>query len=375
MDFLGATAWRRMWEPTAALLVANVRYWPRIAPLVREELSSWEAPARCIGDRCLRRLALAKLREERFNAEVAATLATLSPPSARAAAVRAIVAFELLFDYLDGRTEIELTDPIQDGLQLFAPFTSAVAPPQDLARTVPPAAPVVETPPDGAYRAALGAATHESLYSLSSANAVAPFAHAAARRCAEAQTRLHASPQLGDHMLEEWARERAAGSGLAWREYLAGCASSVLSVHALIAAAADRRTSSEDADRIDRAYLAIGGVITILDSLVDHATDIRRGELGFNRFFASERELHESLRTLIHLALARAQEAPRGDHHAMTLVGIAAFYTTHPGARERNARALVSLVRHELAPTIWPAVAVMRAWRVTKTVRSSMSCA
>jgi hypothetical protein len=140
-------------------------------------------------------------------------------------------------------------------------------------------------------------------------------------------------------------------------------------MHALIAAAADPATTIEDAARIDAAYLAIGAVITILDSLVDEAEDASRGERGFIRLF-DVRELPAVLRTLIGEALERSREAPHADHHAMTLAGVAAYYTTHPGAREPAARKVATVVRRELSPTIWPTLAVMRLWRTAKRVRA-----
>jgi tetraprenyl-beta-curcumene synthase len=345
-----------------ALLVANARFWPSVAPLVRCELRTWRQLALQIEDPALRAMAVEKLEHEGFNAEVAATLATLSPSSVRPTTVRAIVALELLFDYLDGRTELELREPIEDGLRLFGAFTSPLAP-----------APLVlglEEEPDRLYLEALCAQTRESLLALPSARIVAPVAHGAAERCAQAQTHLHATSTLGDSQLEEWAREGAAGRGLAWREYLAGSASSVLAVHALIAAAADPHTTAEDAQRIDDAYLAIGSLITILDSLVDKSSDKARGEDGFIRLFADERELCQSVRALIAEALARAREAPRAEHHVMTLAGCVAFYTTHQGARDPLVRRLSGVVRSDLSPTIWPAVAVMRGWRLAKAVRA-----
>jgi tetraprenyl-beta-curcumene synthase len=348
-----------------AMLLANLRFWPSVAPLVRSELKSWQQPALRIDDPALRTLALAKLRGEGFNAEVAATLATLSPASVRPSAVRAIVALEVLFDYLDGRTEGRLEEPVGDALRLFGAITNPLAP--------APVASGLEHEPDRAYLEALGARTRESLLALPSAQIVAPFAHAAAKRCAHAQTRLHAASRLGDRQLEDWARAESADSGLAWREYLAGSASSVLAVHALIAAAADPSTTSRDAQQIDRAYLAIGSVITILDSLVDQRSDAARGERGFIRLFADERELRERLRALIAEALTRARKAPRAEHHVMTLAGSAAFYTTHQGARDPRVRRLSGIVRSDLSPTIWPAVAVMRAWRMAKSI-SALAC-
>src|SRR5215212_2244230 len=86
---------------TVALVRANVRFWPSVLPDVRRELRRWDRRAEAIPDPVLRDQALAKLRHERFNTEVAATLATLVPPVRRHAAVEAIVALEVMYDYLD----------------------------------------------------------------------------------------------------------------------------------------------------------------------------------------------------------------------------------------------------------------------------------
>ena len=56
----------------------------------------------------------------------------------------------------------------------------------------------------------------------------------------------------------------------------------------------------------------------------------------------------------------------------MTLAGIVAYYTTHPG-RTRNppqGRSCAA-VRRELSPTIWPRSAVMGAWRAAKRTRAA----
>jgi tetraprenyl-beta-curcumene synthase len=70
-----------------------------VAPLVRSELRRWARRAREIPEPRLRALALQRLKEEGFNAEVAATLATLAPRGQRANAAEAMVALELLYDY------------------------------------------------------------------------------------------------------------------------------------------------------------------------------------------------------------------------------------------------------------------------------------
>ncbi len=111
-----------------ALLRANARYWSSVAPIVQEQLNHWHKRASSISDPALRELALGKLGEEGFNAEVAATLATLVPRVHRRPVVKAVVALEILFDYLDGLTESPSEQAPDDGRFLFGAFTDAVCP-------------------------------------------------------------------------------------------------------------------------------------------------------------------------------------------------------------------------------------------------------
>jgi len=354
-----------------ALALANARYWPSVSPHVRRELRRWQGPAGAIGDPRLRQLALEKLREEHFNAEVAATLATLAPRQHRTRVTQAIVALELLFDYLDGRTERPPASHLEQALRLYEPFVDALAAEDRGSPRAPE--PRGTEPEDQQYLTSLCTRTSGLFRQLPAAARVSGTASAGARRCAEGQAQLHASAALGAGAapLEQWAREQAADSGLEWREYLSGCASSVLAVHAMIAAAAEPETSRQDACKLDAAYLAIAAVVTILDSVVDQAGDRAHGQAGFIALYEPG-ELPGRMRQLTREALARAREAPHGEHHAMTLAGVAAYYTTHPGAREPDARAVVHAVRGELTPTIWPAVAVLHGWRLAKRARRGM---
>ena len=345
-----------------ALAVANARFWPTVAPEVHRQLHRWQKPAQEIGEPALRALALAKLKDEPFNAEVASTLATLAPRAARGRTVEAIVALELLFDYLDGRTEMPCEDSLAEGRRLFAPFTAALG-------LDAPGAPDGGHDPDGPYIAALAQCSWKQSRMLPAITAVQETALGAAERCAQGQTRIHASTALGERQLEDWARGATVSAGLGWREYTAGCASSVLAMHALIAAAADPRTTAQDARSLDHAYLAIGSIITLLDSLVDHTADSSGGKPGFIRLYDSRAELAESMRDLTRLALERVVCAPHAEHHAMTLAGVVAYYTTHPGAREEHAREIVEMMRRELSPAIWPTLIVMGGWRAAKRTR------
>lgn len=346
----------------AALLAANLRFWPTIAPRVKTQLARWEQHARAIKNPSLQALALQKLREEHFNAQVAATLATLAPKAHRQATIEAIVAYEVMYDYLDGLTEQPNIDPLSNGRDLYQAFMDAVSP--DPARL----GGYYKSLPfdDGGYLEQLAGVVHDALERLPSSAAIHEAAQRAAARCAEAQLRAHATPMLGTSQVEEWAQSQAPEAQMRWQEFLAGAASSVLSVHALIASAAADNVTTTQATAIDAAYLSICALSTMLDSLVDYARDADDGQPGYIRYYQSTGQLAQCLAEAARHGISRTRELPHSDHHTMTLVGVAAYYLSAPTANSKLARAATQSVRAELAPLITPTLAVMRAWRAAK---------
>ncbi|HEV3071783.1 MAG TPA: DUF2600 family protein [Solirubrobacteraceae bacterium] len=348
-----------------ALVLANARFWPTVAPLVGAQLKRWEQRARAIEDPGLQALALEKLREERFNAEVAATLATLVPREHRQVVVEAIVAYEVMYDYLDGLTEQPTDDPLSSGHALYQAFTDAISlhakPKDDYYAS--------QDVDDGGYLGELVKVVRGALAQLPSAGAISETSERAAARCAEAQIRAHAVPRLGTTQLEEWAASEAARTRLGWQEFLAGAASSVLAVHALIAAAADRRSTPEEAIEIDTVYMSICALSTMLDSLVDYDRDVEAGQDGYIRYYDNHNMLARDLESAARRAVEHAAPLRDGPHHVMTLVGVAAYYLSAPTANSAFAQPVTRRIRRELQPLITPTLAVMRAWRLAKRAR------
>ncbi|MGO9760717.1 MAG: DUF2600 family protein [Solirubrobacteraceae bacterium] len=353
--------YRLLTRSALALAVANIRYWSTVAPVVHGELEHWRRRAEAIVDPDLRELALAKLAGERFNAEAGAMLATLAPRAQRRDAVQAIVALQVLFDLLDGLTERPLEDPLADGGRLFAAFTDA------LSQAAPRYAP--ENGDQDDYLRELSQAARSALARLPAREEVLDVALQSAERAAQAQIRMHAAPRLGGGQLREWAQAQARGTGLRWRELLAGAASSVLAVHALIVAAADARTTPAQAVRIADAYLSVCVLLTLLDSLVDQARDERAGEAGYISLYEDRELLAQSLAETAQRAVGRARELPNGASHVLMLVGVVAYYTSAPEARGELARPLVRRVHRSLAPLMGPPLVFMRAWRLARRLR------
>ncbi len=355
-----------------ALVLANARYWSTVAPLVRTQLAYWARRAEEIPDPALQDVALVNLREEGFNAQATATLATLAPREYRKPVVEAVVGLQIIYDYLDSLVERPLADPLGDGRRLYNALIDAVVldtePKDDYYTHTPP-------PDDGGYLQELVSVVRGALTRLPRIAVIAEVSERAAERCAEAQVRAHAAPVLGSAQLERWARGNALDTGLQCQEFLAGAVSSGLALHALIAAAADPHTSREQALAIDEVYLSVCAVATLLDGLIDHEQDVSSiGQPGYIRYYEDRDALARGLRSVIHGAAARARDAPNGVYHLMTLVGIIAYYSSAPTASSEFARPVTEQIRRELRPLITPTLAVMHAWRIAKRARAAIAC-
>jgi tetraprenyl-beta-curcumene synthase len=361
--------WRLIAQTGLALALANARYWTSVTPIVRKELKRWELRAQAIEDPALRALALSKLRDEGFHAEAAAMLTTLAPRTHRRSIVEAIVAVEVLFDYLDGLTERPSPDPLGDGAQLFAALIDAVAFGSPDAET-----PEVSRGYDG-YLESLSRAVAGAIGRLPAAAAVTEVAVRTAEQSAQAQIRMHAAPALGRDQLQGWAATQANETGLGWRELVAGAASSVLVLHALIAAAADPDTTPAVAGEIAAAYLSMGVLLTLLDGLVDYEHDTGpngAGAAGYLGLYDDPAELSDVLGQAARRAATQARALPNGAHHVMILAGVVAYYGSEAGAQNALARPVVARLRQELAPLVSPTLVIMRGWRSTR--RRTRSC-
>jgi len=354
-----------------ALALANARYWSTVAPLVRGHLHQWEQRARTIPDPVLRAVALENLHGERFNAEVAAMLATTVPRAHRPVAVEAIVALEIIYDYLDGLIERPMPNPLEGGRCLYRAFTDAVNPHIEPGEGYYSGYPHSD---DGGYLQALVATVRVALARLPAAATISEVAQNSAARCAEAQVRVHAAPRLGTAQLEQWATREAQATALPWREFLAGAAASVLAVHALIAAAAEDRTTGALAARTDETYLAISALSTMLDGVVDYEQDVIAGdEPWYIQHYEDWSVLAQAIVETAEHAATRARALPNAAHHVMLIVAVVAYYTSAPAAQSEFAQPVTAHVHQELRPLITPTLAVLRLWRDAKRLHQRRS--
>lgn len=263
--------------------------------------------------RQLRRLG--PLPEEKArNAEAVSVFAILAPRRSRAAVVRAIVALQVAID-------------LRDELEEAGPGSA---------------------PPETARIEALEAAWRLDVATLPAHDAVLPHLERAVVRCKQGQLHTHQAAERGPEPLERWALELESPADYRWWEVAAGASSSV-SAHALIAAAADPETTAGDAALIDVAYHPpVGALTVLLDDLVDREADRAAGEHNYLAYYESAEAAAERLALIAARAEAAIAPLPDSARHRAILAGIAGYYLSSLAPSDPGARAIREALAEEL---------------------------
>ncbi|HEY7255992.1 MAG TPA: DUF2600 family protein [Solirubrobacterales bacterium] len=336
-----------------------IAYEREILPLVRGELDRWRLRASSIPDPLLRGAALSALQADRRNPEATAVFAILAPRSRRAETLRALAPLQIAIDYLDSISEERVPDPLADGLALHAAICDAVSPETKSGDYY------IHHPQreDGGYLDALVAACQKAVARLPASERIVPLLRRAANRCGEGQSYTHAAAREGADELEAWASRHQSAPGYLWWELAAGACSSV-ATHALIAAAADPRTTADEAALIDAAYFPpIGALTVLLDDLIDLEDDLEAGEHNYLSYFANQNEAANRIGLLASRAKAAVADLRHARRHRAILAGVAGFYLSAPSADSGYARPIRGRLLESLDPTVRLIMVAMRLRR------------
>jgi tetraprenyl-beta-curcumene synthase len=331
---------------------AALRYWLLVFPRTCIELRGWRRRAALIADPALRGAALEALNK-RANIEGAAAFAAVLPGRRRGKVVRALVAFQAIYNYVDLLAERWSSEPALNARQLHAALLVALepgAPHRDYYACH-------RQREDGGYLAEMVDACRSALRALPSGAAVAVPARRSAARIVAFQ-----SLSLGErHELERWARaQQATGGDLLWWEAAAAAGSSLV-VCALLAAAAAPSLRDGDVAAIEAAYFPwVGALHSLLDSVVDEAEDAATGQLSLVSCYRSAPEAAVRMRWLARQALRAVRALPGGRRHAVLVVAMACSYLSSPEVSALNSLALARAVRDTLGAIAVPALLVFR---------------
>ncbi len=337
----------------------GVVYWLQLAPAAKRELRYWRRRAQAVPDTQLRAASLAKHSDEALNSEAAALFAILAPRRSRALLVELIVAYQVMYDYLDAVNEEPVGAQLLDGRHLHQALVDAVQPARrrfDYYTHHP-------RQHDAGYLTTLVKVCNTSLGRLPSTAAVGRLLAVAAERCGEAQARNHAVGAAGDGQLADWSKAQTSDGGYYWWE-LAAAGISCLAIHALLTVAATPRKTETDAERVDAAYFpSICAISALLDSVVDRPTDITTGNHSFAAHYTTMRLATVRCEAIIAIAREEVEVLPNGRLHRMLLAGIVAYYISGTAVDDEASKRLASDARSLLGAVMKPMLSVMRVRR------------
>jgi len=363
--------WIRTDGALPALAGAAVSYWLCVFPDACQEIRAWHVRASKIPDPTLRRLALEAYRDKRENLEGAAAFAAFVQPPNRRVVVRALMAYQAIFDYLDNLSEQPSDDPITNAGQLNSALLAAITPDE----------PYIDyyshrpSSNDGGYLLALIETCRAALRTLPSFAAIATPIRRATERVVVYQSLNHGDGDGRHDFFDNWAqREAHAYPKLRWWE-TGAAAASTLGVLALIAAAANPSLVPDAAGAIERAYFPWTGALTsLLDSLADREEDAITGMRGLIDYYASPEEAARRMQIIAIEAMGRAMALPEGHSHALILAAMTSFYLCDLSTSSSPyARLAVPLVLEAMGRLAGPTMFILGARRSAGRVTSRLT--
>ncbi len=314
----GIGALQRGLRDAAALVLTGGVYWLRLQPISQRELARWRRRGCAIPDPLLRRLALGKLTEEALNPEAAALFAVLAPRGEQRRIVAFIVAFQVLYDYLDALNETPGCSDLRSGLRINRALPAALD-------STAPSQQVLDAGCDGGYVDALIAECRRTLGEVTPQ--VSEILTAAAARCGEAQSHNHAYVAGGEESVIAWSNAQIGPDGsYAWWELAAG-GISCLAVHALVACSAHPAPRPAELEQVQRAYFpSICALSALLDSLADLDDDAATENHSFVSHYRDDEQMGARLVAIASEASTLLAPLSRAARHRVILAGICAYY-------------------------------------------------
>lgn len=334
--------------------------WSRRA--TSRELRAWRTRAISIPDASIRADALDAIVRKRDNAE-GASLFSILPKHRDGRLLKLLVAYQVMWDFLDSASERGASDGPENGRQLHRALVEALN----------PDAPISDYyrhhlwKDDGGFLLTLVETCRCLCIELPSYWQVSELMINGVERCAIQSLNHEPDPHRRDAALRQWAGRAFSNThGLAWFELTA--AASAFMPHALLALAAEPSCEPAEMIAVHAAYFPwISLAIAMLDSYVDQEDDDASDSHSYISHYTSEPLALERLKMIVGQAISRTADLPNGRRHAIIAASMIAMYLSKDSANTLKLRAQTrSLVRASglLAMLLLPAAYLWRTTRI-----------
>jgi tetraprenyl-beta-curcumene synthase len=335
-------------------------------PAVARQVRAWRGIASVIPDGPIRHDALSALARKRGHTDGAALFCIL-PKSHNASLLRLLVAYEIMWDFLDSVNESGAAHGQTNGLQLHLALIDALDPSAtqtDYYRYHP-------WREDGGYLRALVHVCRHSFAELPSAEAVRPSLLREARRAQVLGINHEQNAVRRDQSLRRWAITEWPLHEASWFE-LTGAASASLTVHALFALASNPGVSPAEIAAVRDAYSPwISAATTMLDSYVDQNEDLINGDHSYVAHYPTREAALRRIDQLIRRSTREASGLRDGERHILIVACMAAMYLSKDAARHDAIRPETKALIRAGGPLTRLLLPILRLWRLAYRQRST----
>ncbi len=332
---------------------------------VAREVRSWRARAVEIPDPLLRSDALGALTRKRSHTDGAALLWTI-PRARDPNLLRLLVAYELIWDFLDGVNERGAAAGQLNGRQLHLALVDALDPTR-------PISDYYKHHPwqdDGGYLRTLVEVCRETCRKLPSYWAIRPLLVREAVRAQVLAINHDLDSARRDADLQEWAASGFPNTSEATWYELTGAASASLTVHALLALAAEPACDEAGIARTCAAYFPwISTATTMLDSYVDQAEDVANGDHSYVSHYPTPESAAARIRELVERCLTEARALHDGERHTVIAACMVAMYLSKDSAHTEAMRASTKSFIHAGGSLTRLLLPILRLWRIANAQR------
>ncbi len=323
-----------------ALVAVIVRYLTTIQPHAKRELARWRQHALAIPDPELRAHVLRPFDAD-GSAIGASLFAILAPLRMQRRLVRLLIAYVLLWSYVDVRTE---RDPDADP-RLYDALVDALRPEG-----------TTHLLDGGVYLAALLSACRRGCAALPSWHTVQPTALRLADDGRTVQSINHGRPDRAEQRLRAWGSRRP---GRPWPERCAA-ASSPLAIHALMALAAQPAAGTAQVIATAVAYEPVSALGVHCDHLVDQPEDGELANHSYLHYLSTPSARDRTLRDLGDRAARSVRSLPAGRRHTVILAAMTAMFISEEATSSATHTTTSSVLLRAVGPSASLLLAIVR---------------
>jgi tetraprenyl-beta-curcumene synthase len=314
----------------------------------------------------IRRDALSTLADKRGHID-GAGLFTILPRRRNRDLLRLLVAYEVIWDFLDTVNEHGAAAGQVNGRQLHVALIDALDPTRpisDYYRHHP-------WKDDGGYLRSLVETCRAATSELPSYARVRPMLLIEATRAQVLAINHDVDHEARDRGLRRWALEQHLPSQLEWFE-LSGAASASLTVHALFALATEPALSRAQIIRTHSAYFPwISAATTMLDSYVDQDEDAANDDHSYIGHYRTPQIAALRTSELTRRGLHEARALPRADRHILIIACMAAMYLSKDSAQTPSMRCTTAELIEAGGTLTRLLRPILRLWRIIYSQRAA----